>query len=85
MHNVVLEILLFLGVFGLFAYIYFFYSIFKRLLIIKKYLLGFFLISFLFLLQFDGSLVYSKLNLSVLVVALFFIYATNQENKKRGK
>ncbi len=75
MHNFVLEILLFLGIFGLMAYSYLLWIVFKTIYLIKQFYLGFFLIAFLTLLQFDGSLVNSKLDVSVFIIILFFVYS----------
>lgn len=79
-HNLTLEILLFLGLFGLFVYTYFFYVIFVHIYKIGLYEVAFFLVGYLTLLQFDGSLVYSKINLSVLVIVLFFAYSKQIKN-----
>jgi O-antigen ligase len=77
-HNSTIEILLFLGIFGLITYINLFRIIFIKAFFSKKYYCIFFLLGFLLLLQFDGSLIYSKLNLSVLILILFFIYSNRK-------
>ncbi len=78
-HNSTIEILLFLGLFGLISYLNLFRVIFIKAFILKKFFSIFFLIGFLLLLQFDGSLIYSKLNLSVLILILFFIYIQDKK------
>lgn len=82
-HNSFIEIFLFLGVFGFLSYLYFFRIVFLEIYKLKVYKYGFFLLSFLFLLQFDGSLIYSKLDLSVLVIILFFIYSNNFKESEK--
>ena len=84
-HNSTIEILLFLGLFGLIAYLNFFRVIFTRVFILKKYYCIFFLLGLLLLLQFDGSLIYSKLNLSVLILTLFYIYSGQENHLNRMK
>lgn len=79
-HNSTLEILLFLGIVGLAVYINLFRVVFQKIIKDKLIYYGSFLVGFLFLLHFDGSLVYSKLDLSVLIILLFFIYG-KKENK----
>jgi hypothetical protein len=82
-HNSTIEILLFLGIFGLITYINLFRVIFIKAFFSKKYYCIFFLLGFLLLLQFDGSLIYSKLNISVFILTLLFIYTdkTNELNE----
>ena len=80
-HNVTLEILLYLGFFGLFTYIYFFFIIFKEVINKKQYIIGSFIIAFLVALQFDGSLVNSKLDLSILTISVFWIYSNRIDSK----
>jgi O-antigen ligase len=82
-HNSTIEILLFLGIFGLITYINLFRIIFIKAFFSKKYYCIFFLLGFLLLLQFDGSLIYSKLNISVFILTLLFIYTdkTNELNE----
>jgi O-antigen ligase len=81
-HNVTLEILFFLGTVGLIVYLNFFRVIFKYILLTKQYIYGFFLIAFLIMLQVDGSLIYSKLDLSILMILLFFIYSYKIDSHK---
>lgn len=83
-HNSILEILLFLGSLGLIIYLIFFRVIFLEVYKLKVYEYGFFLLSFLFELQFDGSLIRSKSHLSILVIALFFIYANNIKKREEA-
>ncbi len=84
-HNSTIEILLFLGAFGLITYLNFFKIIFIKAFFSKKHYCIFFLLGFLLLLQFDGSLIYSKLNLSVLIIILFFIYSGQKNHLTRIK
>lgn len=72
-HNVILEILLYLGIFGLLSYILLFKIIYKMIYHIRQYHYAFFLTAYLVLLQFDGSLVNSKLHLSYFILLLFLI------------
>ncbi|MEA1915400.1 MAG: O-antigen ligase family protein, partial [Campylobacterota bacterium] len=82
LHNAFIEIALFLGLVGLLVYFNFLRVIFMEIYKINQYSYGFFLLGFLVLLQFDGSLVYSKLNLSVLVILMFLIYSHRFEKVK---
>lgn len=72
-HNMILEIALYLGIFGIIGYAVLLGSVYKTIYIIKQYHYAFFLTSFLVLLQFDGGLVNSKVHLSIFVVYLWFI------------
>ncbi|MDD2385146.1 MAG: O-antigen ligase family protein [Sulfurospirillaceae bacterium] len=74
-HNMILEIALYLGIFGIIGYAVLLGSVYKTIYIIKQYHYAFFLTSYLILLQFDGSLVNSKLHVSIFIVYLWFIYS----------
>jgi hypothetical protein len=48
----------------------------------EKILYGLFFLSYLLLLQFDGSLVRGKIHLSIFIIALFFIYSFRLDKKR---
>lgn len=75
LHNLILEILLFLGIVGLLSYSYLFFTIYTEVTKIKLYHYASFLNGFLFLLLFDGSLTYGKIHLSIFIILLFLIYS----------
>lgn len=74
-HNMTLEIALYFGIFGLISYTFLLGIVYKTIYLIKQYHYAFFLTSYLILLQFDGSLVNSKLHVSIFIVYLWFIYS----------
>lgn len=73
-HNMFLEITLYLGLLGLFGYILLFAHIYKTIYSIRKFEYAIFVTSFLVLLQFDGSLVNSKIHLSFFIIYIVLIY-----------
>jgi hypothetical protein len=84
-HNMILEILLYLGSVGLIVYIYSLGKIIKDGLKLDTNVYFAFLVSFLVLLLFDGSIINSKLDLSILTIIMFFIYSyrIDKINKNR--
>lgn len=80
-HNMPLEIALYLGIFGLISYIFLLGTVYKIIYGIKRYYYAFFLTAYLVSLQFDGSLVNSKLHLSYFILLLFLILTHTLDEK----
>lgn len=84
-HNMFLEIALYLGLFGTSAYIFLFIHIYKTIYTIKHHYYALFLTSFLVLLQFDGSLVNSKIHVSFFIIYLLVIYSHTLDNNTNSR
>ena len=81
-HNIFLELLLFTGILGFSIFMALILSILKESFTKEKILYGLFFLSYLLLLQFDGSLVRGKIHLSIFIIALFFIYSFRLDKKR---
>jgi len=81
-HNTFLEILLFTGIIGFSIFIVLVLAALKEGFSKEKRLYGLFFLSYLLLLQFDGSLIRGKIHLSVFIIALFFIYSFRLDRKR---
>lgn len=76
-HNSILEILLFLGVFGFIAFTFLLYLILKEILKKKNYFYLALFFAFLTITQFDNSIIKSISSLSTLSIFAFFIFEHN--------
>ena len=81
-HNAFLEILLVTGIIGFSIFIYFVFIVLKESLTKEKILYGLFFLSYLLLLQFDGSLIKGKIYTTIFIIILFFIYSFRLDKKR---
>ena len=81
-HNTLLEIFLFTGIIGFSVFITLIFAALKESFTKEKILYGLFFLSYLLLLQFDGSLIRGKIHLSVFIIVLFFIYSFRLDRKR---
>jgi O-antigen ligase len=82
-HNITLEILFNLGLFGLFLYMYFLFLAIKEIITKKDYSLLFFFLFILIVGQFDHSLFIAKTYLSTITILMFFIFMNRVEKDKK--
>ncbi len=80
-HNSILEIFLFLGLFGLIAYTFLLWNIFKRILLNQSAIQLSLFFAFLVITQFDQSVIKGIIPLSSLVLFAFFIFSYKQNQK----
>ena len=81
-HNSILEILLFLGVFGFIAFTLLLYLIVSEIIKTKDYFYLAFFFAFLVITQFDNSIIKSISSLSTLSIFAFFIFVKNSFEEK---
>lgn len=74
-HNSILEILLFLGIFGFMAFTLLLYLILKEIVKAKNYFHLAFFFAFLLITQFDNSIIKGITSLSSLALFAFFIFS----------
>lgn len=74
-HNMFLEIAFYLGVLGLISYIYLIGTIYKTIYITRQFHYIAFLTAYFVILQFEGSLVNSKISLSLFILYVWFIFS----------
>ena len=74
-HNSILEILLFLGIFGFIAFTFLLYLILKEIVKAKNYFYLAFFFAFLVITQFDNSIIKGITSLSSLALFAFFIFS----------
>ena len=74
-HNSILEILLFLGIFGFIAFTLLLYLILKEIVKAKNYFYLAFFFAFLVITQFDNSIIKGITSLSSLALFAFFIFS----------
>ncbi|MDD2896223.1 MAG: O-antigen ligase family protein [Aliarcobacter sp.] len=82
-HNIILEILFFMGFFGLLAFIYFFILVIKEIFNVKNYVLLTFVVFMLVVGQFDHSIITGKTYLSPMVILMFFVFVYRVEKKEK--
>lgn len=78
-HNSVLEIVLFLGVFGFAVFTFLLYLILKEIIKNKTTIYIAFFFAFLVITQFDNSIIRGSTSLSTLSLFAFFIFANKME------
>ena len=81
-HNSVLEILLFVGVFGFISFTLLLYFILREIIKIKNYFYLALFFAFLVITQFDNSIIKSITTLSSLSIFAFFIFAKNNSKEQ---
>lgn len=81
-HNLSLELLLYTGLVGLSILYYLVWISLKESFIAHKMIYFILLFSYIVLLQFDGSLIDSKVHLNIFILILFVIYSTRVDNTK---
>ena len=81
-HNLSLELLLYTGIVGFSIVYYLVWVSLKESFITHKMIYFILLFSYIVLLQFDGSLIDSKVHLNIFVIILFFIYSVRSDNTK---
>jgi len=74
-HNLTLELLLYTGIVGFFIFTYLIWLALKESFIKSKIFYFILFLSFIVLVQFDGSLILGKLHLNIFILILFFIYS----------
>lgn len=74
-HNLSLEFLLYTGTIGFFIFLYLIGITLKESFSDRKIIYFILFSSYILLLQFDGSLIDSKLHLNIFILILFFIYS----------
>ena len=74
-HNLSLELLLYTGIVGGFIFLSLVLLVLKESFSKDKIIYFIFFLSFIILMQFDGSLITSKIHLNVFILILFFIYS----------
>jgi O-antigen ligase len=77
-HNMILEMLLYLGIVGLAIFLYLLWNIFKTGIQNKRILYVLILASYLVLLQFDGSLIDSKVHINIFILMIFFTVVSSE-------
>ena len=81
-HNLSLELLLYTGIIGFSILYYLVWISLKESFIPHKMIYFILLLSYIILLQFDGSLIDSKVHLNIFIIMLFFIYSARLKNTK---
>lgn len=82
-HNIILEILFNLGLFGLLVYMCFLLLVIKEIITNKSYSLLLFILFLLIVGQFDHSLFIAKTYLSTITILMFFIFMNRVEKDKK--
>ena len=81
-HNLSLELLLYTGIVGFSILYYLVWVSLKESFITHNIIYFILLLSYVILLQFDASLIDSKVHLNIFIVMLFFIYSVRSDNLK---
>lgn len=84
-HNITLEILFYMGFFGLFSFLIFLGLIIKEIFSIKNYELLSFIIFMLIVGQFDHSIITGKTYLATMTILMFFVFMNRIDNKEISK
>lgn len=84
-HNVTLEILFYMGFFGLFSFIIFLGLIIKEIFGIKNYEVLSFIIFMLIIGQFDHSIISGKTYLATMTILMFFVFMNRIDKKEITK
>lgn len=80
-HNLSLELLLYTGIVGFSIFTYLIWLTGKESFTKDKIFYFILFLSFIILLQFDGSLIDSKVHLNIFILILFFIYSFRLDKK----
>jgi len=81
-HNLSLELLLYTGLVGFSLVYYLVWISLKESFITHKMIYFILLLSYIVLLQFDGSLIDSKVHLNIFILMLFFIYSPKEDHRE---
>lgn len=84
-HNITLEILFFMGFFGLFSFIIFLGLIIKEIFSIKNYEVLSFIVFMLIIGQFDHSIITGKTYLATMTILMFFVFMNRIDKKEINK
>ena len=84
-HNVTLEILFYMGFFGLFSFIIFLGLIIKEIFSIKNYEVLSFIVFMLIIGQFDHSIITGKTYLATMTILMFFVFMNRIDKKEINK
>ena len=84
-HNIILEIVLYMGFLGLMSYLNFLFVVIKDILKKKNFHLFFYLFFILFIGQFDYSLITVKTYLSTITILMFFVFMNRIDKKEINK
>ena len=80
-HNLPLELLLYTGIIGFTIFSYLIWLTLKESFTKNKILYCILFVSFLILMQFDGSLIDSTIHINIFILILFFIYSFRLDKK----
>jgi len=80
-HNLSLELLLYTGIVGFSIFNYLIWLTLKESFTKDKIIYFILFLSFIILMQFDGSLIDSKVHLNIFILILFFIYSFRLDKK----
>ncbi|MDM5262925.1 O-antigen ligase family protein [Sulfurovum sp. XTW-4] len=80
-HNLTLELLLYTGIVGFSIFHYLIWLTLKESFTKDKIIYFILLLSFIIHMQFDGSLIDSKIHLNIFILLLFFIYSFRLDKK----
>ncbi len=80
-HNLSLELLLYTGIVGVSIFSYLIWLTLKESFAKDKIIYFILLLSFIIHMQFDGSLIDSKVHLNIFILILFFIYSYRLDKK----
>jgi len=81
-HNITLEILFYMGFFGLFSFLIFLGLIIKEIFSIKNYKILSFIIFMLIVGQFDHSIITGKTYLATMTILMFFVFMNRIDKKE---
>ena len=81
-HNITLEILFFMGFFGLFSFIIFLGLTIKEIFSIKNYEVLSFIVFMLIIGQFDHSIITGKTYLATMTILMFFVFMNRIDKKE---
>ncbi|MDD2292012.1 MAG: O-antigen ligase family protein [Aliarcobacter sp.] len=84
-HNITLEILFYMGFFGLFSFIIFLGLIIKEIFNIKNHELLVFIVYMLIIGQFDHSIITGKTYLATMTILMFFVFMNRIDKKEINK
>jgi len=80
-HNIFLELLLYTGIIGFSIFTYLIWLTLKESFTKDKIVYFILFVSFIVLMQFDGSLIDSKVHINIFILMLFFIFSFRLDKK----
>lgn len=84
-HNITLEILFYMGFFGLFSFLIFLGLVIKEIFNIKNHELLVFIVYMLIIGQFDHSIIMGKTYLATMTILMFFVFMNRIDKKEINK